>query len=253
MATDNPFRKLIIGFSLFVALVVAFDLVVVVAHLDTGVVLTAALIGAVLALAAVIAILALLVTGRRYRQCTRQILAGDYLVRWHYAQGEWRQFVIQERARSIRAALLFFPITLAGAALLALLSHVLGDPLVGDSIPVLLLLAAVFLLGLVYALVGRRGFARRQRLAGDTYISQLGVIRPDGYRSLRSACYHLAAVAVQPGAPTRLRFLLRPGRAVSLLGFLGAFPVPFDVVVPVPYGHDAEAAQVATQLSRPEV
>jgi hypothetical protein len=79
----------------------------------------------------------------------------------------------------------------------------------------------------------------------------LGVIRPDGYRSLGSLGYRLATVRVQAGAPTRLRFVLQPGRALGVLDVLGANFVPFEVVVPVPYGHDAEAAQVAGQLSRP--
>jgi hypothetical protein len=252
MTSNVPFQGFIIGCSFFVALVIAFDLIVFVGYFDTAEARAAALIGAALALAAVIAIVALLVTGRRYNQRTRQILAGDYLVRWHYARGEWCRFITQERTRTIRGALLFLPITLACAALLALLSSVVGDPFLLESIPLFLFVAAAFLVGLVYAVAGGRAFTRRARLAGDTYISQLGVMRPDGYRSLRSLGYHVAAVRLQPGAPTRLRFVLQPGRVVTLLGLLGAIVVPFEVVVPVPDGHDAEAIQVAAQLSRPE-
>jgi hypothetical protein len=91
-------------------------------------------------------------------------------------------------------------------------------------------------------------------MAGDAYISRLGVIRPDdGYRSLGSLGYRLATVRVQPGAPTRLRFVLQPGRALRVLDVLGANFVPFEVVVPAPSGHEEEAAQVAGQLSRPSV
>jgi|GEM_PF-6706414 len=251
MTSDVPFQGLLIGCSLFVALVVAFDLLVFVGYLDTDEAWAAALIGAALALAALLTMGALLVVGRRSLQRMRQILGGDYLVRWRYAHGEWRQFITQERARTIRAALLLFPILLACVALLALLSQLWSDPFLAESIPIFLLLAAAVLVGLVYAVAGRRPFARRARMAGDTYISRLGVIRPDGYRSLGSLGYHLAAVRVQPGAPTRLRFVLQPGRAVSLLGVLGAILVPVEVVVPVPYGHDAEAAQIAARLSRP--
>jgi hypothetical protein len=248
MISGAPFRRLILGCALFVALVVAFDLVVLVAHRDAVEALTAALIGAALALAAVITIVVLVVTGQRRSQLTRQILAGDYLVRWHYAQGEWQQFVSQERTRSIRAALLFFPIVLACAALLALLSRVSRDPLLGSSILVLLLVAAVFLVGLVHALTGRRAFARRARLGGDTYISPLGLLRPDGYRPLQGAGYHLAAADVVPGRPSQLRFHLRLGRVGSLLALLGNTPAQWEARVPVPYGHETEAAQVAAQL-----
>jgi hypothetical protein len=170
-------------------------------------------------------------------------------VRWHYAQGEWQQFVTQERARTIRVSWRFLLVLLAFAASLALFSALLGDPLIGDSIPILLLLAGVFLLGLVSALAGRSAFARRQRLAGDAYISQLGVVRPDGYHPLHSAGYHLTAVVLQPGAPSRLRFLLRAGRVARVLGFLGNAPGQLEVVVPVPYGHDEDATVVAAQLS----
>ena len=127
MTPGAPFRRLILGCALFVALVSAFDLVVLVAHRDAVEAQTAALIGAVLALVAVIAIVVLAATGQRYSQRMRQILAGDYLVRWHYAQGEWQQFVIQERSRSTRIALVFLPLMLGSAALLALLSQVAHD------------------------------------------------------------------------------------------------------------------------------
>ena len=251
MTSDVPFQGPLIGCAFFVGLVVAFDLFVFVGYLETDEAWAAALTGAALGLVALITIVALLVAGRRSLQRRRQILGGDYLVRWRYAHGEWRQFVLQERARAIRVAVLLFPILLACVALLALLSHSWGDPFLAESIPIFLLLAAAALVGLVYAVAGRRPYARRARMAGDTYISWLGVIRPDGYRSLGSLGYQLAAVRVQPGAPMLLRFVLQPGRAVSLLGVLGATLVPFEVVVPVPYGHDAEAVQVATQLSGP--
>jgi hypothetical protein len=250
MTSDVPFQGLLMGCSFFVGLVVAFDLFVFVGYFDTDEARAAALIGAALALVALITIVALLVAGRRSLRRMRQIVGGDYLVRWRYAHGEWRQFVLQERARAIRAALLLFPILLACIALLALLSDSWGDPFLAESIPILLLLAAAVLVGLVYAVAGRRPFARRAQMAGDTYISRLGVIRPDGRRSLGSLGYHLAAVRVQPGAPMRLRFVLQPGRALSVLDVLGANFAPFEVIVPVPDGHEEEAAQVAAQLSR---
>jgi hypothetical protein len=250
MTSDVPFQGPLIGCAFIVGLVVAFDLFVFVGYLDTAEAQTAAITGAALALIALITMVALLVAGRRSLQRMRQIVGGDYLVRWRYAYGEWRQFVMQERTRTIRAALLLFPVLLAFVALLAVLSHSWDDPFLTDCIPIFLLLAAAVLVGLVYAVAGRLPFARRARMAGDTYISRLGVIRPDGYRSLGSLGYRLATVRVQPGAPVRLRFVLEPGRALRVLDVLGANFVPLEVVVPVPFGHDAEAAQVAAQLSR---
>lgn len=131
MVDGNPFRGLIRGGVLFVLLVVAcvaFDVVVLVRHSNAAWALPAAVIGAVQALAAGVAILALVVTSHRYRQRSRQLLAGDYLVRWHDAQGEWQQFVIQEHSRSTRIALVFLSLMLGSAALLALLNQVAHDP-----------------------------------------------------------------------------------------------------------------------------
>ncbi len=120
MVDGNPFRGLIRGGVLFVLLVVAcvaFDVVVLVRHSNAAWALPAAVIGAVQALAT-----------HRYRQRSRQLLAGDYLVRWHDAQGEWQQFVIQEHSRSTRIALVFLSLMLGSAALLALLNQVAHDP-----------------------------------------------------------------------------------------------------------------------------
>jgi hypothetical protein len=248
MAIENPFRGLIRGCVYFVLLVVAFvafDLVVLVGHPDAAWALPAALAGAGLALAAVIAIIAMVVAGQRRSHLTRQLLAGDYLVRWHYAQGEWQQFVTQERTRSTRIALIFLPFVLGFAALLALLSHVWDDPLLGGSIPLFLLFAAAFLVVLV---AGRPAFARRMRLTGDTYIGPLGVLRPDSLLPLHGALYHLAAADVVHGRPSHLRLRLRLGRVGGLLALLGNAPTEWEVRVPVPYGHEAEAAQVAAQL-----
>jgi hypothetical protein len=251
MTSRVPFEGLLIGCSFFVGLVVAFDLFVLVGDLDCAAALPAAFIGAALALAAMITLGALLVAGRRSLQRMRAILAGNYLVRWRYNQGEWRQFILQEGARSIRGALLFLPISLLCAALLALLSAVFGDPFLMASIPLFLLFVIAFCASLAQVLAGRRAFMRRARLAGDAYISHVGVIRPDGYRSLHPFGYHLVTVRLQPGAPTRLRFVLEPGRAVRVLGVVGAILVPVEVVVPVPDGHEDGAAQLATQLLRP--
>jgi hypothetical protein len=247
MEAGNPFRWLIVACSLFVVLVVAFDLFVLVGHLDVAVAQPAALIGSALALAAVAGIIVMVVTGRRRSQRTRQMLAGDYLIRWHYAQGEWQRFVAQERTLTTCAALVLFPLVLGFAALLVLLSHLWGDPLVAGSVPVLLLLAAVVLVALVAT---RLTFGGRTRLAGDTYIGPLGVLRPDGYIPLSVAIYHLAGANLVPGSPSQLKLQLRLGRVGSVLALLGNAPTQWEVRVPVPYGHEAEAAQVAVQLLR---
>jgi uncharacterized membrane protein (DUF485 family) len=245
VAVGNPFRGLIRGCVLVLMLAVAFDLVVLVGYRAAAWARPAALIGAALALAAGVALLALVVTGQCYSQRSRQLLAGDYLVRWHYAQGEWQQFVTQERTRSTRIALVFLPLMLGIAALLALLSQVSHDPFLEGSIPVFLLLAAGFLVVLV---AGRPAFARRMHLTSDTYIGPLGVLRPDSYLPLHGTLYHLAAAEVVHGRPSQLRLRLRLGRAGGVLAFLGNAPTEWEVRVPVPYGHEAEAAQVAAQL-----
>jgi uncharacterized membrane protein (DUF485 family) len=248
MAAGNPFCRLILGMSVFLVLVVAFEVTVLTVHLQTVEELPAVLIGAGLTLVCLVAIPALVVTGRRYNQRTRRILAGDYVVRWQYAQGEWQQFVMQERTRSIRASLIFLPLTLALVVLIAWLSQVLEVPLPSIGILFLLLIAGIFVVGLVSALAGRRAFERRAHLAGDTYISLLGILRPDGYRPLDGVLYHLAAVEVLPGQPSQLRFRQHLGGVGNLLALIGNIPAQIEARVPVPYGHEAEAAQVAARL-----
>jgi hypothetical protein len=248
MAAGSPFRRLIMGMSVFLVLVVAFEVIVLTVHLHSAEELPAALIGAALTVVSLVAIVALAVTERRYNQRTRQILAGDYLVRWQYTQGEWYQFVMQERTRSIRASLIFLPLTLAFVVLIAWLSQVREVPFPGISILFLLLIAGVFVVGLVDALTARRAFARRAHLAGGTYISLLGILRPDGYRPLAGVLYHLVAVDVVPGQPSQLRLRQQLGGVGNLLALIGNIPAQIEARVPVPYGHEAEAAQVAARL-----
>jgi uncharacterized membrane protein (DUF485 family) len=248
MAAGNPFHRLILGMSVFLVLVVAFEVIVLTNHLQTVEELPTALIGAALTVVSLVAIVAMVVTGRRYNHRTRRILAGDYLVKWQYARGEWYQFVMQERTRSIRASLLFLPLTLAFVALIAWLSQVLQVPLPSISILFLLLIAGLFMVGLVYALTGRRAIERHAHLAGDTYISLLGILCPDGYRPLAGVLYHLAAVDVLPGQPSQLHLRRQLGGVGNLLALIGNIPVQIEARVPVPYGHEAEAAQVAAQL-----
>jgi uncharacterized membrane protein (DUF485 family) len=250
MITGNPYRRIILGMSLFFLLVVAFDVIVLVLRPTQLEALPAAVIGAALALVGLVTIVALVITGGRYNQYTHRILAGDYLVRWHYTQGEWQQFVMQERIRSIRAALIFLPLTLVFVVLIVLLSRVLDVPISTTGILFLLLIAAAFLVGFVYTLVARRAFERRAHLTGDTYLSQLGILRPDGYRPLHGVLYHLAAVDVLPGRPCHLRFRLKLGRVGNLLALIGNTPAYIEERVPVPFGHEAEATQVADRLLR---
>jgi len=252
MTAGNPFRRLILGMSAFLVLVAAFEVIVLTGHLQIVEELPAALIGATLAVVSLVAIAALVVNGRRYNQRTCQILAGDYLVRWQYTQGEWYQFVMQERSRSIRASLIFLPLTLAFILLIAWLSQVLQVPFPSISILFLLLIAGIFVVGLVYAVTDRRAFERRAHLAGDTYISLLGILRPDGYRPLAGALYHLAAVDVVPGQPCQLRVRQQLGGVGNLLALIGNIPAQIEARVPVPYGYEAEAAQVAVRLLKHE-
>jgi hypothetical protein len=212
--------------------------------------LSIALIGVVPALAAVTAIVAIVATVRRYHQRARQIMAGDYLVRWDYTQGEWEQFVALEHRRSLRVSLLFLPLTLGLAALLLLFSRVLDDPLLTGSVPSLLVVAGGFCVILIYSLTGRRGSARRTRWGKTSYLSPLGIVRPDGYRPLRGRYYHVSTASILPGRPSVLCFRLRLGRVGSLLAGLGNIPAQFEIRVPVPHNHEAEAAQVAAELLR---
>ncbi len=248
MAIEHPFRGLVRALAAFILLVAAAELVIVVAHPGGTALLTAEVIGVVLALAALVALALLAATGRRYGERARQMLAGDYLMQWHYARGEWAQFVARERAITVGVAVIFLPLTLGCAAIVFVLSQIMRDPIVANSLPILLVAAAAFFGGLVYALAGGRVYARRARLSGDAYISRLGILLPDGYRPLHALGYHLAAAVLEPGSPSCLRLTLQLGRRARLLALVGTVPTQWDVRVPVPYGREAEAAQVAAQF-----
>jgi hypothetical protein len=250
MAVDHPFRGLIRAGVVFILLVVAVELVIFAAHPGAGVAFPAALLGGLLALIALVITVLLGITGRRYQDHARQILAGDYIARWHYARGEWSQYVLRERAITIWVALIFLPITLGIAGVIFLVSRATHDPVLAATLPIFLVAGVAFLAGLVYALFGGRTYARRARLANDTYISHLGILRPDGYQPLRAWGYHLAAAHVEPGTPSRLRLTLQFGRAGKWLALLGTVPTQWDVRVPVPFGQEAEAAEVAVRLLR---
>jgi hypothetical protein len=141
-------------------------------------------------------------------------------------------------------------LTLGLAALLVLLSRVLDDPLVSGSIPSLLVGAGGFFVSLVYSLTGRRGLARRTRQVKVIYLSPLGLLLPDGYRHLRGKFYHVTAVAILPGRPSVLCFRLQLKHIGRLLASFGNAPAQFEIRVPVPHNHEAEAAQVAAELLR---
>ncbi|HEV2236789.1 MAG TPA: hypothetical protein VGR57_09040 [Ktedonobacterales bacterium] len=251
MPGDDRFRRLMRGGALLLLLVVAGEVVIIAARPAGLLAYPAALGGAGLALAILLALLFALLWRRRVRRRIQGILAGDYLVRWRYTRGEWSRFVLRERALTIRLAFIFLPLTLAFVALLVLLRQATDAPLrslLDGSIAFFLLAAVAFLGGLLYAFAGRRAYLRRAQLAGDTYVSRAGILYPDRYRSLRALGAHVAAVAVMPGTPTQLRITLRLGRTGRLLALLGTAPTQWDVWVPVPVGHEAEAATVAAQL-----
>ena len=209
--------------------------------------LSVALIGAVAALVAVTTIVAIVATLRRYHQRTRQIVAGEYLVRWDYTQGEWEQFVTLERRRSLRA---FLTSDAGPGSTPPLAQPGLWRTFPERQHPV----AARGCWGLLRRpplfLTGRRDLARRRRWGKASYLSPLGILRPDGYRPLRGRFYHVTAAALLPGRPSVLCFRLRLGRIEGLLAGLGNAPAQFEIRVPVPYNHEVEAAQVAAELLR---
>jgi hypothetical protein len=250
MAVDHPFRGLIRAGVVFILLVAAVEAMIFAVRPSAIVLLPAALLGALLTLAALALVVLLAVVGRRYGERARQILAGDYLARWHYAHGEWARFVTRERAITVRVALILLPVTLGIAVAIFLVSRATHDPIIAGNLPIFLVAAASFLAGLVYALFGGRAYARRARLTGDTYISYTGVLRPDGYQPLYTMGYHLAAAQVEPGRPSSLRLTLQLGRAGKWLALIGTIPMLWDVRVPVPFGQESEAAAVAAQLLR---
>jgi hypothetical protein len=163
------------------------------------------------------------------------------LIHWVYAADEWARFeeaAWQREQRDVR----IYPIVTVIIALV-----VAGLAYLGSRDPLVTLAAfGVFVgIGVLVTLqtwgVARWRYMRRHRAAGDIYISATGILQPGGYLPYNGFNLRLTIAEVEPGDPDTLRLQVSSysEHAVTRTS---------NIRVPVPYGREDEAREVAQQL-----
>ena len=164
-----------------------------------------------------------------------------HLVHWVYAADEWARFEEAEWQREKRDLRLFPIFGSIVALVVAALAYVGSrDPLV-----TLATFGIFFSIGLLVTLqtwgAARWRYARRHRAVGDVYISTTGVLQPRGYLPYSGFNLKLTVAEVEPGDPDTLRLQVSSYTEDALTR-------SSDIRIPVPYGREDEAREVAQQL-----
>ena len=89
--------------------------------------------------------------------------------------------------------------------------------------------------------VARWRYQRRHRAAGDVYISTTGILQPRGYLPYSGFNLKLTMAEVVPGDPDTLHLQVSSMTEDALTR-------KSDIRIPVPYGRENEAYEVAQQL-----
>jgi hypothetical protein len=162
-------------------------------------------------------------------------------VHWTYVADEWTRFEEAEWQRETRNVKVYPIFGIIIALVVAALAYV-------GSRDVLVTLAAfgIFIgIGVLVTLqtwgVARWRYARRHRTAGDVYISTTGILQPRGYLPFSGFNLRLSVAEVEPGDPDTLRLEVSSYTE-------DATTRRSDIRIPVPYGRENEAREVAQQL-----
>lgn len=190
----------------------------------------------------------------KYTRDMERLLAGEYVVHWHYDGTEWRDFAEAEWTRTWRAT------RERATSKVTVVLSLLGGLIVLDGLAaqdVANLWRGIGLLGFVGlavggpALVSWLQYIRRDRLAGDVVIGPRGFWLGTRYIPLRGFGRDLAGTTVERGHPEVLRFSTTNGRTRNSSGYLPARRNTSDYHVPIPYGREAEADYVIRQIRHP--
>jgi hypothetical protein len=165
----------------------------------------------------------------------------NHLVHWIYAADEWARFEEAEWQREQRDVRIY-PIV---SVIIALV--VAGLAFLGSRDPLVTLAAfGIFVgIGMLVTLqtwgTARWRYMRRHRAGGDVFISETGILQPRGYLPYNGFNLTLTVAEVEPGDPDTLRLQVSSysEHAVTRSS---------DIRIPVPYGREDEAREVAQQL-----
>jgi|GEM_PF-7077676 len=165
----------------------------------------------------------------------------NHLVHWEYAADEWARYEEAEWQRGQRDARMYPIFSLILALIVAGITFV-------SSRHMLLTLGAfgLFLgIGAIITLqtIGTASwrYARRYKAHGDVFISSTGILRPSGYLPYNGHNLRLIAAEIEPGDPDMLRLEVSSYTE-------HAVPRTSAFRIPVPYGREGEAREVAQQL-----
>jgi hypothetical protein len=165
----------------------------------------------------------------------------NHLVHWIYAADEWARFeeaAWQDEQRDVRMYPLF-------SAIIALVVAALAFVASRDLLVTLAAFGVFIGIGIIVTVqtwgTARLRYARRHKAGGDVYISQTGILQPRGYMPYNGFNLRLTAAEVVPGDPDTLKLVIS-----SYTEDLVTRSAEYEI--PVPYGREDEAREVAQQL-----
>ncbi len=176
---------------------------------------------------------------------------GSLLAHWAYSPQEWGQFVQSEVARNRKANVVV--LCIIGLVFLFTASFLIsGGSRSGGDIEGVLICLTIFAGVGLFAWRFATADARNLKACntGEAFISRTGLLLNDRYYPWNVTGMRLTGVFFEPGNPNVVRFDYQQwgGRAV------GGAVVPTkndkSVRVPVPFGHEAEAQNLAANFQR---
>ncbi len=224
MPLSRPFGKVILGLG--VAVIALAGYMGVALLLGARITDPSLILALVFGLTFLITLPIFLVFSTLALSVMRRVAGGDYLVHWTYTQAEWERFTEESWRRALR---------LDGWAVggFALVLFILAIASGSEQ----LLLMALIVVGVLALVVFGRDYRlyaqRRKQGAGEVLIGRGGILRPEGFLSLAG----LESVKLEYGI---IRFRCRSRTYQQ--GASGTRYTTYDV--PVPSGHEAEAAHL---------
>lgn len=164
-----------------------------------------------------------------------------HLVHWTYAADEWARFEEMEWQREQRDVRIYPIATVVIALVVAGLAYLGSRDLLVTFAAFGIFIGIGVLVTLQTWGVARWRYMRRHRAAGDVYISMTGILQPRGYLPYNGFNLRLTIAEVEPGDPDTLRLQVSSYTEEAITR-------SSDMRIPVPYGREDEAREVAQQL-----
>lgn len=165
----------------------------------------------------------------------------NHLVHWIYAADEWARFEEAEWQRDQRNTRIYPLFSLILALVVAALAFVGSRNLLVTLGTFGLFMGIGLLITVQTWGAAKWRYARRHKAAGDVYISMTGVLQPRGYMPYNGFNLKLTTAEVETGDPDTLRLVVSSYTE-------NAVRRSSEFRIPIPYGREDEAREVAQQL-----